>query len=409
MGDIDRDRAERLMQEADLDGLLLFQPEAFRYAIGASAGVATMWGRAGAAIAFVPADAGLALAAVVSDHALPSIRKSAPDVELRSHRIWIDTVDTTDAGSIAQIDQCYRRGGSTGERPETFDREASFCLLGELLRERGLSEARLGVDMEFMPAADFAALKHHLPRALLTDGSAVLRRLRSVKTPVEIARLRLAANAAEAGIVRMVEAIRTGSSVQSLSDAWKSGAKAFAIGKGVSLSGSWDYISVGPDLSDANATVVPGALIKADVGTLVEGYSSDSARTFVYGEASPLANDLDKILLEAFEAGLEHIRPGNTFGAVHRVVTAAIRRGGLSEYHRGHFGHSVGGSAGIEEWPFFSMGNEELIQPGMVVALETPFYGNGFGALMIEDQFLVTSDGTECMNRLPRGLQKIMH
>jgi hypothetical protein len=240
------------MQEADLDGLLLFQPEAFRYAIGASAGVATMWGRAGAAIAFVPADAGLALAAVVSDHALPSIRKSAPDVELRSHRIWIDTVDTTDAGSIAQIDQCYRRGGSTGERPETFDREVSFGLLGELLRERGLSEARLGVDVEFMPAADFAALKHHLPRALLTDGSTVLRRLRSVKTPVEIARLRLAANAAEAGIVRMVEAIRTGSSVQSLSDAWKSGAKAFAIGKGVSLSGSWDYISVGPDLSDAN-------------------------------------------------------------------------------------------------------------------------------------------------------------
>ena len=368
-----------------------------------------MWGRAGAAIAFVPADAGLSLAAVVSDHALTSIRKSAPDVELRSHRIWIDTVDTSDAGSIAQIDQCYRRGGATGERPETFDREVSFGLLGELLRERGLSEARLGVDMEFMPAADFAALKHHLPRALLTDGSAVLRRLRSVKTPVEIARLRLAANAAEAGIVRMVEAIRPGSSVQSLSDAWKSGAKAFAIGKGVSLSGSWDYISVGPDLSDANATVVPGALIKADVGTLVEGYSSDSARTFIYGEASPLAKDLDKILLEAFEAGLEQIRPGNTFGAVHRVVTAAIRRGGLSEYHRGHFGHSVGGSAGIEEWPFFSMGNEELIQPGMVVALETPFYGNGFGALMIEDQFLVTSDGTECMNRLPRGLQKIMH
>lgn len=397
------------MQEADLDGLLLFQPEGFRYAIGAPAGVATMWGRAGAAIAFVPADAGLSLAAVVSDHALTSIRKSAPDVELRSHRIWIDTVDTSDAGSIAQIDQCYRRGGATGERPETFDREVSFGLLGELLRERGLSEARLGVDMEFMPAADFAALKHHLPRALLTDGSPVLRRLRSVKTPVEIARLRLAVNAAEAGIVRMVEAIRTGSSVQSLSDAWKSGAKAFAIGKGVSLSGSWDYISVGPDLSDANATVVPGALIKADVGTLVEGYSSDSARTFVYGEASPLANDLDKILLEAFEAGLEHIRPGNTFGAVHRVVTAAIRRGGLSEYHRGHFGHSVGGSAGIEEWPFFSMGNEELIQPGMVVALETPFYGNGFGALMIEDQFLVTSDGTECMNRLPRGLQKIMY
>jgi Xaa-Pro aminopeptidase len=395
------------MRPADLDGLLLFQPEAFRYAIGAPAGVATMWGRAGAAIALVPADAGLKLAAIVSDHALASVAKSAPDVELRSHRIWIDTVDATDAGTIAQIDHCYRRAGSTGERPETFDRETSFGLLGELLRERGLSEARLGVDMEFMPAADFVALREQLPHARFTDGSDVLRRLRSVKTPSEIGRLRLAANAAEAGIVRMVEAIRPGTSVKSLSDAWNSGAKAFAIEKGVTLSGSWDYISVGPDLSDGNATVVPGALIKADVGTLVEGYSSDSARTFVYGEASTLADDLDKILLDAFEAGLEQIRPGNTFGAVHDAVTTSIRRGGLRDYHRGHFGHSVGGSAGIEEWPFFSKGNEELIQPGMAVALETPFYGNGFGALMIEDQFLVTSDGTECMNSLPRGLQKI--
>jgi Xaa-Pro aminopeptidase len=394
------------MREAGLDGLLLFQPEAFRYAIGAPAGVATMWGRAGAAIALVPADAGMKLAAVVSDHALASVAKSAPDVELRSHRIWIDTVDATDAGSIAEIDQCYCRAGSTGERPETFDRETSFGLLVELLRERGLSDALLGVDMEFMPAADFAALKAQLPHVRFVEGSAVLRRLRSVKTPAEIERLRLAANAAEAGLIRMVEVIRAGASVQSLSDAWNSGAKEFAISMGVTLSGSWDYISVGPDLSDGNATVIPGALIKADVGTLVEGYSSDSARTFVYGEPSPLANDLYKLLLDAFEAGLEQIRPGNTFGAVHDAVTMSIRRGGLSEYHRGHFGHSVGGSVGIEEW-LFSKGNEELIQPGMVVALETPFYGNGFGALMIEDQFLVTADGTECMNSLPRGLQKI--
>jgi Xaa-Pro aminopeptidase len=40
----------------------------------------------------------------------------------------------------------------------------------------------------------------------------------------------------------------------------------------------------------------------------------------------------------------------------------------------------------------------------MVVALEAPFYGQGLGALMIEDQFLVTDSGAGCMNRLPRGL-----
>jgi Xaa-Pro aminopeptidase len=60
---------------------------------------------------------------------------------------------------------------------------------------------------------------------------------------------------------------------------------------------------------------------------------------------------------------------------------------------------------GIEEWPFFSADNTEVIESDMVVALEAPFYGQNFGALMIEDQFLVTRSGVECMNTLPRGLR----
>ena len=43
----------------------------------------------------------------------------------------------------------------------------------------------------------------------------------------------------------------------------------------------------------------------------------------------------------------------------------------------------------------------------MVVALEAPFYGEGLGALMIEDQFLVTTAGAECVNSLPRTLRDL--
>lgn len=392
------------MQEGGIDALALFQPEAFRYAIGAAAGVATMWGRAGAAIALVPAQAGAALAAIVSDHAAASVRKAAPAVDLRSHRIWIDMLDVTGAESVSQIDEAYRRSAVGGTRPETFDRSCAFVLLGDLLRERGLSSARIGIDLEFMPAADFEALNALLPDVRWTDGSRVLRRLRAVKTSAEIDRLRRAVRAAEGGITRMANAIQVGTSLLELSKAWKTGAKVTASEGGFGLSGHWDYISVGPNLSDQKAVVVPGALIKADVGTLVDGYSSDSARTFVYGTPSSLAGDIYQALEHAFQAGLKQITPGNTFGAVHAAMLASMRRDGLHEYYRGHFGHSVGGSVGIEEWPFFSAGNQEIIEPDMVVALEAPFYGQGLGALMIEDQFLVTATGVECMNVLPRTL-----
>ncbi|TPP05496.1 M24 family metallopeptidase [Rhizobium glycinendophyticum] len=407
MSDLDRSRAQGLMQAAGLDALVLFQPEAFRYAIGAPAGVATMWGRAGAAAALVPADASLPLAAVASDHAALAIRLKSPAVDLRTHRIWIDGVDLQGATRLADIDGCYRRSGAGGPRPETFDRSRCFDLLGDLLAVRGLSHGRVGVDLEFMPAADFEALRRALPTISWVDGSDVLRRLRAIKTPNEIHRLRRAAQAAEGGLVRMAKAIRPGSCLADLSTAWKAGAQDAATAGGFSLSGHWDFISVGPDLSNMAAVVSPGVLIKADVGTLVDGYSSDGARTFSYGPVSDLAQDVFKALEAAFAAGLEQIRPGNTFGAVHAAMLSSMRRDGIGEYFRGHFGHSVGGSVGIEEWPFFSANNPELIEVGMVVALEAPFYGQNFGALMIEDQFLVTASGVECMNALPRNLRDL--
>jgi Xaa-Pro aminopeptidase len=407
MSDIDRARAEQLCREAGLDALVLFQPEAFRYAVGAPAGVATMWGRAGAAIALVPVDRDAKIAAVASDHAAGAIRKISPAIDLRTHRVWIDSADLTGAETVAQVNEAYRRSGAGGSRPETFDRTSCFELLADLFTERGLAKARIGADLEFMPAADFEALKQAIPGIDWVDGSPLLRRLRMVKTGAEIERLRRAALAAEAGLVRLAATVKPGVSLSTLSAAWKDGALSFAAGNGFSLSGHWDFISVGPDLSDMSAVVEPGALIKADVGTLVGGYSSDGARSFVYGSPSPLAAEVFKALENAFAAGLENLRPGNGFASVHAAMLASMRRDGFSEYYRGHFGHSVGGGVGIEEWPFFSATSTETLEPGMVVALEAPFYGQGLGALMIEDQFFITETGAECMTTLPRNLRDL--
>lgn len=410
MTDIDRHRAERLMQEAGIDALALFQPEAFRYAVGAPAGVATMWGRAGAAIALVPGDPASRIAAVVSDHAEDQIRRAAPAVDLLSHRIWIDRVDLSGVGADAglqAVTAAYRSQGLRGPRPETFDPAAGFALLGAALQARGLSRGRIGVDLEFMPAIDFEHLKRALPATRFVDGSEVLRRLRAVKSPREIECLRRAAHAAEGGLSRMAQAVRPGVSVGELSAAWKTGALESAAASGFTLSDHWDFLSVGPDLSDMRAVVSEGALIKADVGTLVDGYSSDGARTFRFGKASPLAQRIFDALEEAFEAGLERLKPGNAFASVHEAMMAAMRHAGLDEYARGHFGHSVGAGVGIEEWPFFSAESTEVILPNMVVALEAPFYAQGLGALMIEDQFLITQHGAEPMNTLPRGLRDL--
>lgn len=160
MSQINRDRTQTLLEAEGLDALVLFQPENFRYATGVAAGVATMWGRAGSAIALVPADEKAKLGAVISDHAFAAAKHLADQIDFRTHRIWIDMVTVENARTIEDINAAYRQANNVGPRAETFDQDAAFRLLGDLLAERGLSKAKIGVDLEFMPAADFAALKN---------------------------------------------------------------------------------------------------------------------------------------------------------------------------------------------------------------------------------------------------------
>lgn len=404
---MDRHRVQDLLTAEGLDALVLFQPENFRYAIGIAAGVATMWGRAGSAIALVPADASARLGAVVSDQALATAGPLSGEIDFRPHRIWIDAVTVRDAPTIEDINAAYRNSGNIGPRPETFDQKVAFQLLSDMLAERGLTHASLGIDLEFVPAADFARLKEALPLVQWRDASTIVKRLRLIKSAREIEFLRNAARYAESGLQNMAKTARPGSTAAELSDAWLKGATSATEADGQNLSGHWAYISVGPDLQNPAAQLAEGGLIKADVGTLVNGYSSDGARTFVYGKATPLARQVYDALLETFQAGTALLKPGTTFGQVHETMLSAMRQRGFSEYYRGHFGHSVGSALGIEEWPFISHGNDMVLEPNMVLALEAPFYANGLGALMIEEQFLITADGAETMNTLSRSLISI--
>jgi len=407
MSQIDRARTQSLLKADGLDALALFQPENFRYATGAVAGVATMWGRAGSAIALVPADENAKLAAVISDHAYAGAAHLSDTIDFRTHRIWIDMVSVENAKSIEDINAAYQRENNIGPRAETFDQESAFRLLDELLAERGLSRARIGVDLDFMPAADFASLKKALPLVDWQDASLLVKRLRLIKNAREIEYLRDAARYAESGLENMLIKARRGSSIGVLSASWLEGTTQAASANGQGLSGHWAYISAGPDLQDIKAELKDGDLVKADVGTLINDYSSDGARTYVCGTPDPLAVEIYKALQESFAVGEALLRPGTRFCDIHAAMLGTMRKRGFSEYYRGHFGHSVGAAVGIEEWPFISASNEMLIEPNMVLALETPFYANGLGALMIEEQFLITENGAESMNKLSRELVQI--
>jgi len=393
---LDRQRAARLMERAGMDALVLLSAEGFAHATGAAAGVATMWRRAGAVAVLVPADPGVPEVAVVSDLFAAGFRRASHIVDVRESPIWVEAgavealaAEGDAAAGIAALWQAEGRGADFA-RPETFDASVTYRHLNEALAGTGLACGRIGVEFQALSVADFPLLAKALSPAEIVDGTGVARGLRSVKSVAEIGHLRQAVGLAEVGIAAVKAAVAPGVRRSDLAAVWREAVAAAAPAKG--FSGAWEYISVGPDPWGGDAVAKAGDLVKIDVGCLIEGYTSDSGRTCVIGAPSRVQGQIFEALQAGFEAGLPLLCPGTPLAEVHRVTQGAIRAKGFGAYARGHFGHSLGTGPGSEEWPFISASGGAVLEEGMVMAFECPWYLTGIGGFIVEDQVEITRD-----------------
>ncbi len=412
MSFIDRDRAQRLMREAALDALVIAEPEGFRTVSGVSQGVAWLFRRAGAGFAVLPADPGVPVGVVVGDLAAGAARAAIPDA--RSHPLWMEhaALGLDDAGApvAARVAASWHRAGRPKDlrRPATFDLRQALAALKQVLADRGLAgPRRLGFDLDYVAASDADTIREAFPPGTVANGSPTFDRLRMIKTAPEIERLRLALLLSEAGLRSLAGGTREGHGPEDLHALFRQGIAAEASRRGVPAPPSWDYVSIGPDPWGPGGRVAPGSIIKADVGCVVDGYSSDTSRNYVFGPPSEAQLAFHRILERAFEAGLAAIRPGVPLRAAHRAATASLEAAGLEGFSRGHFGHGLGHSLFSEQWPFIAADEETPFEPGMVMAFEVPIYVTGLGGFNLEDQFVVGEDGPRLMTTLPRALLPI--
>jgi Xaa-Pro aminopeptidase len=402
-GLVDRARAARLMAEARCDALLIAAPETFRWATGAEPGVAQAWRRLGPAIAVLPADPALPVAAVMPDLFAPG-GEAAGVSPLARVPIWVESADAhahLDAPDAAALIARAHAGRPAGfARPSTFDRGTALAALAGLLRGMGLAGARLGSEDVAIPASDHGALAAALPEARLHDASRLIERLRAVKTPGEIVRLREAARLTESALAALLPTIRAGETRAALAARFRSLIPAPAA--------CWEYIGFGPDPWATRDPLQPGDVVKIDVGAVVGGYTADLARSAVLGAPDPRAEAVQAAMVAAFEAGRPLFRPAARLADIHAACLAAARAH-LPSYARGHFGHGLGATIFSEEWPYTAADSDAVLEPGMVMAFEAPFYVSGLGGFIAEDMLLITEDGAETLagGTLPRGLIRL--
>jgi len=410
-GFLHRQRAEALMEGASIDALLIADPENFRYVTGAPAGFPASWRRAGTQFVVVPAAATAALGVVIPDALERSFRSASAITDVRTHPVWTDHVEFESQPTASESFEravgaaIMRTGPVPLTRPGTYDIHASLAELRALLRDRNLLRARIGVEFDFIPLADFQSLTDAIPEAAFADGSSVVRHLRLIKQPEEIHRLRLGARLAESGMQKVLREVRPGVTTRELSLIYRRAVIDEALARGYLLEAEWSAFCCGPDVAvrgSSSEKVAAGHAIKLDCSCRVSGYVSDIARTFILSPGSPHQRSMYAAVLEAWTAGLEGFRPGQPINQVHATAQSAMRKAGYATYTRGHVGHSIGSTIWNEEWPFISADEAMVFEPNMVFAYEVPVYATGLGSFSIEDHIIVTETGPESMNSMPR-------
>lgn len=145
------------------------------------------------------------------------------------------------------------------------------------------------------------------------------------------------------------------------------------------------------------------------------GCYADMTRTFVVGDPPDELVEFHRLVKEALDTSLSAIRPGADGREVNRLASEHFERHGYptllskdpGEVLMEGFFHSLGHGVGLEvhELPVLGrLAGQELVA-GDVVTVEPGLYRQGFGGCRLEDLVLVTEDGAENLTQYPYELQ----
>lgn len=268
----------------------------------------------------------------------------------------------------------------------------------EILRERGLTGARIGVEWDGVSAARRAAIQERLPHAQLPDCSNLLRVIRAVKSAEEIERLKRAAEISERAAQTSLAMVRPGEPFSTVVHRYMG-----ELGKEGALFDHFAYTPRGLGIATEPEYIFQSDdVMYVDFGCIYRQYFSDSGVTLTVSEPSDQVTRLYKILCECVDAAIERAQVGALVSTVQAAMTETIRAyGPLVSYPHGH---AIG--LEVRDYPILVPANDLRIrddcidissdlalEADMVINLEAAFFRPGLDSLNLEQTFIITPDG----------------
>lgn len=291
-----------------------------------------------------------------------------------------------------------------------MDHEDPVEVTAASLRDEGFARTRIGVEKIswFLTVAHFERLRALLPEVAFADGSGIVEAGRLVKSEREIAYIRRAARAAEAGTEAGLAAIHEGATEDEV---------AAEVQRATTLLGSEYpglpvFVASGVRSSFADATwsgrrIERGDPVLLEISGCVKRYSAALMRSAVVGAPSRQLQKMADVSREALEEMLAAVRPGRPLGDVWQVWADAITRGGFEGRFK-RTGYSIGvnfppdwGEGYIRS---FKRGEARLLEPNMTFHIPSLVKIYGVADMGNSETVRVTTDGCELLTNFERCL-----
>lgn len=375
----DSGRLDRLMDEAGLDVVIATSKHCVQYLLGGHR-----------AFFFDVMDA-MGLSRYLPVFVYP---KGAPEKaaffghrgEAPQHEIapfWVGHVVTAATGSV-----------------DVMEKAAAYISSGSF------KARRIGVEMAFLPADSHQALVRNAKGAEIADAWVVLERLRAIKTPDELSKLKIASERVIEAMLAVIANHGPGVTKRELNEALRRE----ETDRGLVY--EYCLMTAGTSLNrvpTSDQVWGEGDILSLDSGGNYHGYIGDICRMAIHGDPDAELEDLLAEIEMIQRASMRPIKAGALGNVVYGAVEPLLHKSAHHKYMdfvahgMGLISHEAPRLTDKGPAPYDAYDAERPLEVGMVLSVETTMKHPRRGFIKLEDTAVVTKTGFEIYGEGGRG------
>lgn len=265
---------------------------------------------------------------------------------------------------------------------------------------------KIALDFSFYPHSSFLKLKAILKPKKIVDMTKEVGEARSTKTKEEMQKLQTACKLTRETLERVPDFAKPGKTEKQLAlelefDARKNGAEKLAFQTIVAFGKNGAI----PHHSTGKTRIQKGNYLLVDFGIKYKHYSSDLSRTFFVGKPGEEHQWNYWVVWYAQQQAFRQIKPGVEAPIAFQVADQILKKGFGQNLQ-----HALGHGLGIEEhdWPQRIAPREAWrFEANQVLTLEPAVYFKNRFGIRIEDDIVVTKNGSRWLSKAPKELVEI--